>query len=68
MSPAKVLNKWGKEVAVGDTVTNFRGETGTFQGITRMPEGVRTAKIQVDGREFYSHVYDLYVEELNDNA
>lgn len=64
MSPAKVLDKNGNVVSVGDKVTNFRGETGIFQGVTRMPTDGRSPKISVDGREYFVHVYDLYIEEI----
>lgn len=64
MSPAKVLDKHGNVVAVGDIVTDFRGKSGTFQGVSRPPVNGKSAKIIVDGKEFYERTYDLYVEPL----
>lgn len=51
-----------KTVFVGTLVTNFRGETGTYQGITRPPSEGKSAKVQVDGREFYAEVWGLDID------
>lgn len=51
----------GRSVSPGDMVTNFRGESGTFTRVTRGPEYNGTAKVLVNGREFYTHVWGLTV-------
>ena len=47
----------------GDTVTDFRGNEGTYQGAGRAwgTDG-RSGKITVDGREYYDRVWGLVVE------
>lgn len=57
----------GTEVRPGDTVTDFRGETGTFQCATRAPDGGRTGKVTVSGREFYQTVWGLEVRAYPDD-
>lgn len=51
----------GRVVEVGDTVTDFRGDQGVFQGVTRGPEYNGTSKIVVGGREYYAQVWGLTV-------
>lgn len=60
----KVSDKSGNEITGGDTVTDFRGNTGTFQSVSRGPEYNGTAKVIVDGREFYARVWNLTVETV----
>ncbi len=57
-------NTTGQEVHKGDTLTNFRGETGTFQMVTRGTEYNGTAKILVDGSESYERVWNVTVETV----
>jgi len=59
----RVTNKEGAIVNPGDTVTDFRGETATYQGVARGPEPERMAKVIVDGREYYASVFDLTVTD-----
>jgi hypothetical protein len=56
----------GTEVRRGDTVTDFRGDTGTFQCATRAPGDGRTGKVMVSGGETYMTVWDLVVREVPD--
>lgn len=67
----------GREISPGDTVTNFRGETGTFQRVTRgtgyngtAKVLVRTAKVLVHkaghDRENYERVWGLTVETIKE--
>jgi hypothetical protein len=58
----------GREVRPGDTVTDFRGDTGTFERATRAPEGCRTGKVVVSGGETYMTVWNLEVREVPDPA
>ena len=57
----------GKEISPGDTVKNFRGETGTFKYVSRGPNHCGTARVIVSNgdslrTEFYDRVWDLKVE------
>lgn len=54
----------GNEVRRGDQVRDFKGEEGTFQYATRAPDGSRTGKVMVSGRETYMTVWDLEVREV----
>lgn len=56
-----VFDKSGTKIEKGDTITNFRGETNVFGGVTRGPEYNGTAKIITDSHEVYARVYDLQV-------
>lgn len=63
-----VANKHGAKVQRGDTVTDFRGETATFVGVTRGPQPGKEAKVSVFYRgmreqEFYAGVFDLTVSD-----
>lgn len=51
----------GEVVEQGDTVTNFRGETGTYQGATRPRWPGKSGKVVVNGREYYDKVWNLTV-------
>jgi hypothetical protein len=62
----RAYRKDGREVRPGDTVTDFRGDTGTFQYATRAPGGHRTGKVMVSGGETYMTVWDLVVREVPD--
>ena len=56
----------GKLVRPGDTVTSFRGEPGVFQLVSRGPQYNGTAKVIVDGREYYDRVWHLTVVDPSD--
>jgi hypothetical protein len=58
----RVVDRQGSPVRKGDPVTDFRGDSGTFTGVSRGPEGGRTAKVIVDGAEYYASVWGLTVE------
>jgi hypothetical protein len=62
----RVTDKGGKEILPGDEVTYFRGNKGTFQGVSRGPVPGKTAKVLVDGFEYYANVFDLIVEAISD--
>lgn len=51
----------------GDTVTDFRGNVGTFNGVSDRGR-TGTWKVTVDGREYYHTVFNLIVTEVRDNA
>lgn len=51
----------GNPVKNGDTVTNFRGETGTFEYATRAESLGKSGKVVVNGREYYDKVWNLRV-------
>lgn len=63
-----VFDKDGNEINKGDTVTDFRGETATFQGVERGPEGHKSAKVMVEERpgSYYAQVFGLKVFEIRD--
>lgn len=62
-----------RAIKPGDTVTSFRGEDATFNGITRFGR-TGTAKVSVScgdefsPREYYASVFNLIVEGENDDA
>ena len=60
MATIKVTTKDGTPVNAGDTVTDFRGDTGTFQCFSRFG-GTGTPKVVVDGVEYYARVWNLLV-------
>lgn len=51
----------GKVLSPGDTVVSFRGEEGTFNGLTRPPMLGKSAKVSVDGCEYYDRVFGIEV-------
>jgi hypothetical protein len=53
----------GKEVFPGDTVTNFRGERATFEGVERGKQPGKSAKVRTDRGVHYEGVYGLDVTE-----
>lgn len=64
MSKYMVVDAAGVEVEVGDVITDFRGSTAIFMGVSRGPEYNGTAKVRVAGafdREFYAQVFALTV-------
>jgi hypothetical protein len=54
-----VLDEHDQEVSDGQVIRSFRGDSGTFQGVTRMPELGRSGKVLVDGREYYDKAWNL---------
>jgi len=64
----RVINKEGAIVNPGDTVTDFEGETGTYQGVARGPESERSAKVIVDGVEYYASTFNLTVTDDNGSS
>jgi hypothetical protein len=63
----------GKEVAEGDTVTDFRGDTVKFVSVTRGVEYNGTAKVLVEWpdeyrNEYYANVFELDVVTLDNEA
>ena len=58
-----VTNSDGDTVERGDTVTDFRGDTGTFTMVTGFGR-TGTPKVLVDGREYYARVWGLTVNEV----
>ena len=52
----------GQVVNPGDTVTDFRGETGVFRVATRVT-GPGSGKVVVNGREYYDRVWNLAVRD-----
>lgn len=60
----RAVTRDGREVKIGDNVTDFRGRERTFKGITRVPgDGSSTnGKILLDDYEYYPSVCDLTVE------
>lgn len=46
---------------IGSTVTDFRGDTGILESVTRANEDGRDGKVVVDGREYYARVWGLRV-------
>jgi len=53
-------------VFIGDRVTDFRGNAGVFDGVTRGVEYNGTAMVLVDGSEYYASVWGLTVETIAD--
>lgn len=73
MPKYRVTDKAGNEIRKGDTITDFRGDTATFDLVTRGTEYNGTAKIGYtqprDGKpswsgESYARVWGLTVETL----
>lgn len=70
MTQYTVTDKTGKEISKGDTVTDFRGETATFLGVSRGPNHCGTAKVVVSWgdadsrREYYDRVFGLNVRPV----
>lgn len=60
----RVTDSRGHQVRRGDTVTDFRGDTATFAGVSRGPLENREAKVYCSDRlgESYASVYGLTVE------
>lgn len=54
----------GELIHPGATVTNFRGEIGTFQMITRGAIPGKSGKILVDGRESYDRAWGVKITAL----
>jgi hypothetical protein len=54
----------GRLIVKDDTVTDFRGDTGTFSMVSRGPMAGKDAKVIVGGREYYARVFGLTVQEL----
>lgn len=63
MTLYRVLDENGREVAPGDTITDFRGETRVFTGVGRAPDFGRSGKVYVDGRLgwFNDSVFRLHI-------
>lgn len=66
MATYRVTDDNGREINRGDTVTNFRDETGTFERVTRGVEYNGTAKVVVSSREYYSTVWNLTVATVEE--
>lgn len=65
----RVTDSEGNEVHPGDTVTDFRGNTETFRGVSRGPDfRGDSAKVTVEDLpgEYYATVYGLTVEEVEE--
>jgi hypothetical protein len=70
-----ITDRNGQQVAQGDTVTDFRGDTAIFHSVTRGVEYNGTAKVLVMFgtlgtpmlREFYAQVFDLTVQTVEGN-
>lgn len=58
-----VTDGGGRLVDVGDVVTDFRGDTGIFEGVTSRGR-TGTWKVTVDGREYYDSVFNLTVTQV----
>jgi len=56
----------GNVIEIGETVINFREETGTLQSINRPPMLGKSAKISVDGREYYAGVWGLDIHTVTE--
>lgn len=70
MDKYDVVDRNGNTVRIGDEITDFRGDTSFFQGVSRGPEYNGTAKVLVTAsrdadvfsrREYYARVFDLSV-------
>ena len=58
------LNDKEETVNIGDTVTNFRGDTGTFQGTGRPSNNpLFPPKVIVNGREYNASVWGLITND-----
>lgn len=55
----KLVNKHGKEIKVGDKVTNFRGEVRTVQEIHPPHKSSSCGHITTEGGFHYVTVYSL---------
>lgn len=64
----RVTDSDGNEIHPGDTVTDFRGETATFQAVSREPLPGKDAKVVTEERlgEQYARVYKLSVEIVDE--
>ena len=51
----------GKVLERGDSVVDHRGESGTFEMLTAPPVPGKSAKVMVDGREYYASVFSIEV-------
>ena len=56
-----VTDREGRQIKQGDIVVDFRGTAWTFIQVTRGVEYNGTAKVEVDGGEFYAGVFGLRV-------
>lgn len=54
--PRLVVTLDGQPLAPGSQVKDFRGDARTFEGATRPPLPGKSAKIQLDGAEYYASV------------
>ena len=54
----------GNVIEIGETVVSFREETGTLQSINRAPMLGKSAKVSVDGREYYAQVWGLEIHTV----
>lgn len=51
----------GEPVDIGSAVTNFRGEPGTLERVTRANDVGHDGKVIVGGRQYYAGVWGLRV-------
>jgi hypothetical protein len=57
----RVVRLDGTLVHPGDEVTNFRGETGRYEGLVRPPSPAKSGNVRVSGRDYYERVWGLAV-------
>lgn len=57
----------GLPVEIGETVINFREESGILQSINRPPMLGKSAKVSVDGREYYAGVWGLDIHTVTED-
>lgn len=50
-------------VHCGDSLVNWRGDTGVFEGITRVGTEA-PSKVQIDGRECFARAWNLTVKSV----
>lgn len=54
-----LTDKEGRPVQAGATVTSFRGELGTLQGMQPPLHGGSSGRVIVDGRAYFPSVFNL---------
>lgn len=58
------VTEQGEPINEGDTVTSFRGETGTFNYTGRLSNNpLFPPKVIVDGYEYNANVWGMYPKE-----
>lgn len=59
-----VTDEGGRFIMTGDVVTSSKTTTGVFGGVTRGVEYNGTAKVLVNGYEYYAPAWGLTVETI----